>query len=294
VKPPRFLVLALGKLGGQEMSYKSDLDLVVISDGEGSTDRGVTVQEYFERLSQMLLHGCSLSDSLGPLLRVDLRLRPLGSHNSLAISIEEWKRYFRGGGARTWERQAFLRARPIAGDEGLGREVLAFIHGEFVLGGTAGPASEEVALSDVRDMRQRIEENAKPGDLKRGKGGILDVEFLVQALQLVHGREHPEILTPNTPTALHALMKSGLLEPAALSDLLTSYQFLRWIENRMSLVGESGQSFESMSPAETESLVQKIGYKASGEESASSIFRSELEYHRKKNRGHLLHVLKVS
>lgn len=289
--PPRFLILGLGKLGGQEMNYKSDVDLVLLYAGEGKTATGVTVQEYFERLSQMLLTEAARADAFGPLLRVDLRLRPLGGHNSLAISVGAWKSYFTAGQACTWERQAFLRARPVAGDLSLGSEALRFIREELVVGGLANQADRATVLRDVREMREKLESHAKPGDLKRGKGGIVDVEFLVQALQLCHGKEQPAILAANTATGISKLLEAGLIEPAAGSALLTAYQFLRWLENRVSLVGEAGQSLATLSPEDLESVVHKIGYKSSGEESALSIFQSELEYYRRVNRREMERIL---
>ncbi len=292
--PPEYLVLGLGKLGGQEMNYKSDVDIVLLYRGEGKTRQGTTAHEYFEKLSQMVLQQAGLSDSFGPLLKVDLRLRPLGGHNSLAISLEAWQQYFQGGQARTWERQAFLRARPVAGSAELATDVMTFIRRELVLGGSAGPHSRAEAIADIRKMRQKLESHAKAGDLKRGTGGIMDVEFLVQALQLCHGKEHPGILIPNTAAAIRKLMDAGLLGLTQGSALLTSYQFLRWIENRISLVGEANQSLSSLSPETLESLAQKIGYKSTGEESALAIFQSELEYHRRVNRRELERVLTPS
>jgi glutamate-ammonia-ligase adenylyltransferase len=290
---PRMTVLGLGKLGGQEMNYKSDVDMVLLYEGEGATTRGVGAQEYFERFSHMLLEEAGRADSAGPLLHVDLRLRPLGNHNSLAISTAAWRQYFVAGQARTWERQAFLRARPVAGDRGLAEEVLRFIREELVVGGAAGPASREEAFTDVLEMRRRLEEHAGKGNLKRGRGGIMDVEFLVQGLQLAHGKEHPEILTANTAEGLQSLMAAGILEPRHGSELLTAYQFLRWLENRLALVSEAGErlnSLDGLREEELESLIHKIGYRSSGGESALAIFQSELEYYRRRNR-HLLERL---
>jgi glutamate-ammonia-ligase adenylyltransferase len=290
---PPYVVLGLGKLGGQEMSYKSDLDIVLLYRSGGSTTKDIACQEYFERASQWFLQRAGRADSLGPLLRVDLRLRPLGSHNSLAISVDAWKQYFQSENAATWERQAFLRARPVAGDPALADEVLAF-RGEMLLGGSAGPGSEASALSDIWAMRKKIEAHAGAGDLKRGEGGIVDVEFAVQALQLCHGRRLPEILTPNTAAAIPKLMKAGLLDPAQGSELLSAYQFLRSMETRISLVGEAGQSLSTMAPEELQLLVQKIGYKSTGEESALSIFKGELEYYRRRNRTNLRRILRIA
>jgi glutamine synthetase adenylyltransferase len=210
-----------------------------------------------------------------------------------------------------------MRARPIAGDPALAEEALAFIREEMVLGGAAGPESEEALNRDVWKMRQKIEGHSRPGDLKRSAGGILDVEFLVQALQLRHGKRSPGVLTPNTPTAIGAMMRERLLDDLTGSELLTSYQFLRSIENRISLVGEGTLALEGTSregpssggvssalaaagtspdreSRDMESLVQKIGYKSTGEESALEIFQGELDYYRRRNRAHLLRVLRIA
>lgn len=289
--PSEYLVLGLGKLGGQEMNYKSDVDLVILYEGESRTTGGQTTQEYFERFAQLALAEAGVADSFGPLLKVDLRLRPLGGHNSLAISLGAWKQYFLGETACTWERQAFLRARPVAGSKALAEDAMRFIRGELPVGGSGGPRSVGQVQADVREMRSRLEAHAKPGDLKRGRGGIVDVEFIVQTLQLCHGKEHPGILTPNTAAGLQRLIQAGLLGPSEGSSLLTAYQFLRWIENRISLVGEAGQSLTTLASEDLESLVQKIGYKASGEESALAIFQGELDYYRRVNRRELERVL---
>ncbi|MCZ6795681.1 MAG: bifunctional [glutamate--ammonia ligase]-adenylyl-L-tyrosine phosphorylase/[glutamate--ammonia-ligase] adenylyltransferase [Planctomycetota bacterium] len=290
---PDHVVLGLGKLGGQEMTYRSDVDLVLIYEGECRTERGIGSQEYFERFSQLILAGCQIRDTLGPLLHVDLRLRPLGSHNSLMISFEAWASYFAGGPAETWERQAFMRARPVAGSAELAERAMRFIR-SFVLGGAAGPPDADTVRRDVWSMRQKIEAHARKGDLKRGRGGIMDVEFLVQALQLLHGAKHPEILVPSTALAIERLEQAGVLSSWESSDLFHSYQFLRWIENRLSLVTEPGEAFENMGTEQLKVAIQKIGYRSSGEESAVEIFSAELEYHRRRNRAALMWVVEAT
>lgn len=290
-EPPRYVVLGLGKLGGREMTYRSDVDVVFLHDGEGLTDRGVAPVEYFERLSQFVLAGCKSADSRGPLLDVDVRLRPLGSHNNLSISVAGWKQYFRDGPARTWERQAFLRARPIAGDEELGEEACRYIRDELVLGGSAGPPDARTIRDDIWEMRQRLERHAGPENLKRGRGGIMDVEFTVQALQLIHGREHPEVVVPNTGLAIERLQAAGVLPQSSADGLFASYRFLRWVENRASLVTEPGESIVRLDEARLRATIQKMGYRSSGEESASEIFRAEVRHHRDVIRGAFLRAL---
>ena len=286
-KRPRFTVLALGKLGGREMNYRSDVDLVVLYERAGTNRAGMGAQEFFEKAAQRFLRLTSEKDSVGVLLEVDLRLRPLGGHNSVAVSVEAWQQYFEVGAGQNWERQAFLRARPICGDGELGAEVLDFVYRELVVGGKAGPESAEALRADAAAMRRKLEDSVPAGHLKRGRGGVMDVEFIVQVEQLCHGRAKPEILTPNTAEALMALRSAGILSEAEGSHLLTAYQFLRQLESRLALVGEPGQSISvprKISDTELESLVQKMAYKGSGEESALAIFRSELEFYTRENR----------
>ena len=290
--PPRFTVLGMGKLGGREMTFQSDVDFVFLYDGSAVTDKGIGAQEYFERFLQLVLGRCKETDQHGGLLDVDLRLRPQGSQGSLATSIDAWKAYFRDGSAETWERQALLRARWVAGDEGLATEAIGHAHQEFVLGGSAGPASADVVKHDVWSMRRKLEEHAGPKDLKRGRGGIMDVEFLVQAMQLLHGREHPEIIHANTAIAIERLQQAGILTPSRRIELFNSYQFLRWIECRLSLVADAGERISELDDQALGHAVERIGYRSTGEEPAREIFREELDYHRKKIREALLEALR--
>jgi glutamate-ammonia-ligase adenylyltransferase len=213
----------------------------------------------------------------------------MGSKNLLAVSFEEFRRYFTEGTARTWERQAFLRARAVCGDPALARDVRAFLEERMPL----GPAEDRgQVLLEVAEMRRRLELAAGPGDfVKRGRGGIVDVEFIAQTLQLLHGREHPQVLSANTPTAIQRLAQAGLLTEAAAADLLTSYQFLRWLETRLSLLLAPEEGLSGISRDRLRSLIHRIGYRSTGEVAAEEIFEEELDYHRRKNREHLERVL---
>ncbi|MBI4585425.1 MAG: bifunctional [glutamate--ammonia ligase]-adenylyl-L-tyrosine phosphorylase/[glutamate--ammonia-ligase] adenylyltransferase [Planctomycetes bacterium] len=285
---PAFLVLGLGKLGGEEMNYRSDLDLVFLYRGAGATSKGFSLQEYYTRLAQEIFGRLNETDALGPLWKADVRLRPMGSKSLMAVEFGEWQRYFRDRVAQTWERQAFLRARPVAGDADLGQEAMEFLHQTLPLhqGENAARLREEIL-----DMRRRLEKSVPPEDLKRGRGGIVDVEFLAQALQLLHGRNYPEVLVPNTASALMLLLHAGILESQMGSELLSAYQFLRWLETRLSLLLAPEESIGSLGQERLRSLIQKIGYRTSGEEAPEQIFLEELRYHRERNRQHLLKVL---
>ncbi len=285
------VVLALGKLGGEELNYRSDLDLVFLyraPPGPDPSDAGLA-QERAHLLAQETLGRLSARDQLGPLFKVDVRLRPMGSKGLLAVSFEEFRRYFEEGTARTWERQAFLRARPVAGAPSLEREAMEFIRSRMPL--RPGEDAAETRRS-VGEMRRRLEDAAGPGDfIKRGRGGIVDVEFIAQTLQLIHGRERPEVLSPNTPAAIDRLARAELLSATAAAELLTSYQFLRWLETRLSLLMAPEESLASLDRDRLRSLIHRIGYRSTGEVAAEEIFEEELEYHQKKNREHLERVL---
>jgi glutamate-ammonia-ligase adenylyltransferase len=286
--PPGFLVLALGKLGGQEMNYRSDLDIVFLYASPSGEREKPAAREYFVAMAQRLYGLLTRPGKLGSLWETDVRLRPMGTSNPLAVSIEEWQRYFAEGTAGTWERQAFLRARPVAGDAALGRAALAFIRDHMPLEPSEDPAA---LAADVVAMRKRLEASVTSADLKRGHGGIVDVEFIVQHAQLRWGREHPELIHPNTVVGLERLIEGGWLDPLVGSELLSAYQFLRWLETRLSLLLASGESIGSIDRKKLRALIERIGYRSTHQQAPEEIFHEELKYHRERNRRHFEELL---
>jgi glutamate-ammonia-ligase adenylyltransferase len=219
-------VLALGKLGGHELGYAADLDVVFVYQGD---DDAV---EHYSRLAQRLLGSLRQRTSRGRLYEVDTRLRPSGSQGLLVSSLAAWRRYHEHD-AQLWERQALIKLRPVAGDPALGEEV-ARLATETVYGAPHDRARVAEAISNMRDRIER--ELGGKHDLKTGAGGIIDVEFAAQFLQLVHGHAHPELRTTSTSVALRAASTLGLVpqEPAQLLD--QGYRFLRGIEHRLRVV----------------------------------------------------------
>ena len=223
-------VIGMGKLGGRELNYSSDVDVVFVHGG-----RGGEVQERAGRAAAAIISLLSEPTSEGVALRVDATLRPEGRSGPLSRSLESMTEYY-GKHAATWERQALLKARPVAGDGPLGRAfveaVAPFVYPAIL------PAS---AIDDMRASKARIEEVVRARgkeavELKRGKGGIRDVEFAVQLLQLVHGRRHKRLREPNTLAALHALAEEGFLSRGDAEALSDSYRFLRRLEHRLQMV----------------------------------------------------------
>jgi glutamate-ammonia-ligase adenylyltransferase len=223
-------VVGMGKLGGRELNYASDVDVLFVH-----REAGAATQERYGRMAAEVVSLLSEPTEEGVALRVDADLRPEGRSGPLSRSLEAMADYYERH-AVTWERQALLKARPVAGDLELGRalveEVTPFVY-PVVL-----PRS---AIADVRSSKGRIEDHVRrlgkeESELKRGRGGIRDVEFAIQLLQLVHGRRDARLRDPNTLSALAALAHAGYVAPADAEALATSYRFLRRLEHRLQMV----------------------------------------------------------
>ena len=192
--PARFVVLGMGKLGGAELNYSSDIDLIFLYDEDGRTDgpKVVANMEFFQRMGAEIVRLLAEHSALGLAYRVDMRLRPDGEQGALARSLDATLGYYVTRG-RTWERQALIKCRPVAGDLDLGRTFLEAIT-PFVYRRYLG-ASE---ISEIKALKRRIEQRTVSAgsadfEVKTGHGGIRDVEFVVQFLQLLHGGEYPEV-----------------------------------------------------------------------------------------------------
>jgi glutamate-ammonia-ligase adenylyltransferase len=266
-RPGRFAVLALGKLGARELNYHSDLDLMLVYEADGRTGPpadggGGRVEEtdnfhYYVKLAQGLIKALSQMGPLGRLYQADMRLRPTGKSGSLVLPLSEVRRYFAAdgsGGAQLWERQAWTRARAVYGEPAFAAEVMAAVaEAAYGLPWRPGHAVEIAA------MRDRMEASRPPLDLKRGPGGLADVEFLVQALQLKHGGERPALRIPNTWQALQALAEAGLLSEDERDGLSDGYDFLMRVQSRLRIVHNRTLDAVPEAPDEVEKLARRLG-----------------------------------
>jgi len=264
-KQPGFMVVAFGKLGGRELNYSSDVDLVyVVEDGlDERRERECT--RFFEAF------GRGLSDRMGRgyLYRVDLRLRPYGGAGPILRSMRAFEAYY-DLYAEPWEVQALLRSRPIVATEELRARWEAMREKHCFRSKLS-----EIGLEQMLAMKSRIEEGATEGDIKRGEGGIRDVEFLTQILQMLHGHEHAELQGRATCDALRALEAAGYLEHSVAASLIAGYEFLRKLEHRTQLVGDQ-QTHTIPSDAEArEGLARLMTFRNWAEASAM------LERHRR-------------
>ncbi len=222
--------IALGKWGGRELNYSSDVDLLFVHGRSTPADN-----EAAEAAAGSLVHLLSDPTADGMALRVDTALRPGGRAGALSRSLDATLAYYERGSA-TWERQAMIKARAAAGDRSLGHAfvtgVLPFVYPEHL---------EPAAIDDVRRTKVRLEEYIRQRgkeltEVKRGRGGIRDVEFAVQLLQIVHGRRNAALRSPNTLSALQALADEGYVAAADASALAEAYRFLRRLEHRLQIV----------------------------------------------------------
>src|SRR5438093_9780840 len=205
-----FAILALGKLGGSELNHSSDVDLLFLYSEEGQLTAHISYHEFFNRLGKRILETFSTPHPAGSLLRVDLRLRPEGSSGPLARSLESMENYYAGFG-ESWERLALIKARGIAGNRELTYEFLRQ-HQPFIYPKSATPD----LLEEIANIKRRIERDVVGPenlhrDVKLGVGGIREIEFIVQALQLINGARHPFLQEPSMLKALRALRELNFL-----------------------------------------------------------------------------------
>ncbi|MBV9122966.1 MAG: bifunctional [glutamate--ammonia ligase]-adenylyl-L-tyrosine phosphorylase/[glutamate--ammonia-ligase] adenylyltransferase, partial [Planctomycetes bacterium] len=238
-QPARCVILAFGKLGGQELNYSSDIDLMFVYDEEGQT-RGrrtssIGNDEFYNRVTGEVVRLLSAHTDRGQAYRVDLRLRPEGHRGPLARSLDSTLSYYDTMG-RTWERQALIKLRPVAGDLKLGEEFLqaveSFVYRKYL---------SFAEINEIKAIKRRIEQKtgqagARETDVKTGHGGIRDVEFTIQFLQLLNGGDLPEVRQRNTLLAMQALERVGCLTAQEAHILGDAYRFLRKTEHRLQLL----------------------------------------------------------
>ena len=232
-----FAILALGKLGGGELNHSSDVDLLFVYSEEGQLTSHISYHQFFNRLGNKILEAFSMPHPSGLLFRVDLRLRPEGSAGPLARSLESMENYYAGFG-ETWERIALIKARGIAGSRELAYDFLR-LHQPFIYPRSVTPdLLEEIANIKHRIERDVVGPEKLDRDVKLGRGGIRDIEFIVQTLQLIHGARNPFLQEPSMLKALRALRELDLLPHEEVLALDNAYRFLRRVEHRLQIEAE--------------------------------------------------------
>lgn len=282
-KENSFAVISLGKLGSEELNFSSDIDLIFIygdEDGEtsgiktpqGSNINKISNHEYYCKVGENLNKFLSANTEDGFVYRVDLRLRPEGQKGRIALSLSGYETYYESWG-RLWERAMLLRARQIAGSEKIGNEFMEmikpFVYRKYL---------DFSAIDEIKQIKERIESEFKKNDIKRGYGGIREIEFFTHALQLLYVGREPLLRERSTLRALYRLFQKNLIGSKDLSALSDNYVFLRTLEHRLQQVDDLQTHSIPSDKNELEILSKKMDF------DKTSDFLFELETRKKSTR----------
>ena len=280
-----FVVLGMGKFGGRELNFSSDIDLIYIyssekgetegvDDGQGGVKNRVGLHQYFVKLGELVTRAIGQATADGFVFRVDLNLRPEGSRGEMAISRRGAEVYYESWG-QSWERSAMLKARPVAGSMALGNRLLQelnpFIYRRYLDSGM---------VEDIKTMKQKIDrsmEREREGDsnLKLGRGGIREIEFFIQALQLIYAGKHLALRERSSLKALDLLFREELIKEQERDVLRAAYIFLRNVEHRIQMVQERQTHNLPGKAEELRVLARRCGF------AESEPFQRALEEHRR-------------
>jgi glutamate-ammonia-ligase adenylyltransferase len=264
--PGLFAIVGMGKLGAGELNYNSDLDLIFIYDPLAENDDGkLSSQEFFTKLVQRLISVLQVQTREGHVYKIDTRLRPSGRSGSLVSSLSAFMRYHETS-SQLWERQALIKARVVVAEPAFDARVTQTLE-------TVAYATEidAAGVAEIDRLRSRMEqelarEQAGRFNIKTGRGGIVDIEFLVQMLQLRYGQRFPALRRRATLAALQALYESAVMSESDFKILSLGYRFLRALENRLRI--ERDQPVEALESdaAQLTPLARRLGYE--GEDAA--------------------------
>lgn len=295
-----FTVIAMGKLGGHELNYSSDVDVLYVCEShegetrpaaagrkktKGSTQRGLSNEEYFEILAQELTKALTAQTHEGYVYRVDLRLRAEGSVGQLTRSLDDYVKYYRARG-QVWERLALLKAWPIAGSPEVGKSFIKMVR-PFVLASSSTGMDAEQGLAiveEVRSVKERIdakmaERGHEQRNVKLGVGGIREIEFFVQTIQVLAGRWLPGVLGRGTLDSLARLRKAGILSKKQQTDLSRAYRFLRDVEHKLQMVHDLQTHALPDQQKELERCAIRMGYDRADRSIAVKQFQADLAAH---------------
>ena len=253
----RMMVLGMGKLGGRELNFSSDIDLIFAYPEPGLTDRDKPNEQFFLALGRSLIAALDQQTADGQCFRVDMRLRPYGESGPLAMSVPAMELYFLEQG-REWERYALIKARVVAGDQAAGHALLEslspFVYRRYLDYG---------ALESLRDMKAMIAREVRrrrlADNVKLGRGGIREVEFIAQAFQLIRGGQEPALRQRGLQPVLAYLAQQALIPAHAQADLTAGYRYLRVIENRIQAMHDRQAHDLPSDPVDRERLVLAMG-----------------------------------
>jgi glutamate-ammonia-ligase adenylyltransferase len=282
-EPNRFVVLGMGKLGGGELNFSSDIDVIFLyEEDEGESSGGPkgkkTAREFFTNIGKQIIHAMGQVIEDGFVFRIDLRLRPMGASGPLVQSVGSAMTYYESWG-QCWERAALIKARAVAGDRELGarflKELEPFIYRRYL---------DYTTVDELRHMKMRIENelltaDGKERNIKLGYGGIREIEFFTQAMQLVNGGYEPLLRGPNTLHALGQLAKFGLITAQDREKLSDAYRFLRQVEHKVQIVQEAHAHSIPEGEDEERALARRLGYERTKKQDERRLFWQDHRFH---------------
>ncbi len=256
----RLVVLGMGKLGGGDLNFSSDIDLILTYPENGASDgtRSLANETWFAKLGQLLVKLLAEITVDGFVYRVDLRLRPFGSAGRVALSFSAMEQYYQSEG-RDWERYAWIKARPVAGDVVAGKRLIEtlrpFVYRRYLDYTAFAGLREMKALIDAEVARKDLAQN-----LKLGPGGIREIEFVVQLLQLIRGGREPSLRERGLLPALAACERLSVIGAAAAKQLRAAYRFLRRVENRVQMLRDEQTHELPDDTVQRERIARSLGY----------------------------------
>ena len=282
-EPNRFVVLGMGKLGGRELNFSSDIDVIFLYESdEGESAGGAkgksSPREFFAEVGKKIIQAMGQVTEDGFVFRIDLRLRPLGANGPLVQSIGSAMLYYESWG-QCWERAAMIKARAVAGARELGadflKELEPFVFRRYL---------DYTTVDELRHMKARIENElltgaAKERNVKLGLGGIREIEFFTQALQLVNGGYEPALRGPSTLPALAELARHHFISTKERDVLTDAYCFLRQVEHKVQIVQESHAHSIPEGTEEEQALARRLGYRRNGKRSEREQFWRDYRRH---------------
>jgi glutamate-ammonia-ligase adenylyltransferase len=275
-KPNRFVILGMGKLGGGELNFSSDVDVIFLYESDEGESAGgprgkKAPREFFSEIGKRIIRAMGQVTEDGFVFRIDLRLRPMGNSGPLVQSMGSAMLYYESWG-QCWERAALIKARPVAGDKELGqsflKEIEPFVYRRYL---------DFTTVDELRHMKARIESElltgeAKERNIKLGYGGIREVEFFTQALQLVNGGYEAQLRTPSTLPAVDALARHKFISADVRDKLTEVYRFLRQAEHKVQIVQEAHAYSIPEGKDEEQALARRLGYVRKGKQSERELF----------------------
>ncbi len=261
-----FVIIGMGKLGGQEMTYLSDLDIIFVYETQSPQMGKLATHDWFSRHAGRIISVLNMHTSEGIVFQIDTRLRPSGNKGALVTSLESYADYHRQASA-LWEKQALIRARPVFGPESVSQKVIEITRDCIM----RTPISRS-DLAEIDRLRKRMQnelasEDSTNVDLKTGEGGLVDIEFFVQANILMHSHNKPEIIRNNTLEALTQLQRSRIIDYSTFETLDGGYRFLSDLEDRIRIMEEKSVDRMPLTGEKLKGLATRLGYGLGSQES---------------------------